>query len=283
MVNPTVNANPFFPGGETLPPIDANPPTLSLRLENNTISQSNNLVTQFNNNSIFNSNNITFRITATSSEGTNFSNPLGLPDKWYLIDVWYVVDWLKGNNSIYKQANWWQTETSFFRYVNLTDIPEGNHTLSVFANEIGDYVKDMTKYYFNINNSVTINFAIDTIKPSISFTEDYQNKTFSTREKTLYFSTNKQNCQTYFSVDNQTSSSANSESPIQLIDLANGKHNVTVYAVDEYGVVGIPSTIYFKVSVPEPFPTNIILVIILLSIFISVISGLLYRSRKRQE
>jgi hypothetical protein len=281
----TIRANPYFHGGETLPPTGANPPSLSLRLENNTFSQSNNLVTPFNNNSIFNSNNITFRITATSSQPKNFSNSFGLPEKWYLTDVWYVVDWLDCNNSIYKQANWWQTETNFFRYMSLTNIPEGNHTMRVFANEIGDYVKDMTKYYFNINNSVTINFAIDTIKPSISFTEDYQNKTYSSREKTLYFTTDKKDCQTYYSVDNQSFSLAGPGSSIQLINLSNGKHNVTVYAVDEYGVIGEQNTINFDVKVPEPFPTTTVAIVsgMILVLVVGIISLLLLnRQRKNQ-
>lgn len=278
MVNPAVNANPFFPGGETLPPTGANPPTLSLRLENNTFSQSNNLVTPFNNNSIFNSNNITFRITATGSQPKNFSNPFGLPEKWYLTDVWYVVDWLEGNNSIYKQK-----ATSFFRYVILTGIPEGNHTLSVFANEIGDYVKDITKYYFNINNSITINFAIDTIKPSISFSEDYQNKTYSSTEKTLYFTTDKENCQTYYSIDNQSFSLASSESSIQLINLSNGKHNVTVYAVDEYGVIGEPNTINFNVKLSEPFPNTTVAIVsgMILVLIVGIISLLLLNRHRK--
>ena len=143
----------------------------------------------------------------------------------------------------------------------------------------------MTKYYFNINNSITINFAVDTIKPSISFSEDYQNKTYSSTEKTLYFTTDKKNCQTYYSVDNQSFYLASSESSIQLVNLSNGKHNVTVYAVDEYGVIGEPNTINFDVKVSESFPTTTVAIVsgMILVLVVGIISLLLLNRQRKSH
>jgi len=39
-----------------------------------------------------------------------------------------------------------------------------------------------------------------------------------------------------------------------LTGLANGNHNITIYATDEAGKIGASETTYFTVNVPEPFP-----------------------------
>jgi hypothetical protein len=41
---------------------------------------------------------------------------------------------------------------------------------------------------------------------------------------------------------------------ITLTELANGDHNVTVYATDEAGNTGASETLYFIVDASEPFP-----------------------------
>jgi hypothetical protein len=39
--------------------------------------------------------------------------------------------------------------------------------------------------------------------------------------------------------------------------LANGFHNVTVYAKDTFGNTGASETVSFTLKVPEPFPTTV--------------------------
>ncbi len=40
-----------------------------------------------------------------------------------------------------------------------------------------------------------------------------------------------------------------------MTELADGEHNVTVYATDEAGYVAASETVYFSVEVPEPDPS----------------------------
>lgn len=262
-----VRANPYFYGGEVPPPAGTQPPKVSVTLENN---------------SLFLSSNISFKVTASSSDPINFTDKnTFVTDRWFLTDVWYTVDWKAGNNSVYHLSNYWEENTNLFRYVNLTNIPEGNHTLKMFVNEEGTYVTAVTKYLFNINNSLLVNFIVDTVTPTISFPAPYQNITFDTKDATLNFTINKPECQISYSLDNQSETIANSDTSIALSNLINGEHNVTIYAKDRYGALSAPSTAFFDVKVPEPFPTLTVVAIASIVVAIAGASvGLLIHRRR---
>jgi predicted phage tail protein len=42
---------------------------------------------------------------------------------------------------------------------------------------------------------------------------------------------------------------------LTLNDLTNGAHNITVYALDNYGIRGASETASFTIEQPAPFPT----------------------------
>ena len=261
-----VRADPYFYGGEMPPPAGTQPPKVSVVLENN---------------SLFLSNNISFKVTASNSPPIIFSdNTTFVNNPWFLTDVWYTVDWQEGNTSVYHASRFEQAQPSLFRYVNLTNVPEGNHNITVFANEYGTYATTRympMSYYFDINSSAVANFIIDTIRPIISFSGIYQNQTFDTKEIALNFTVNKPDCQISYSLDNQSETRVNSDNSLTLNNLANGEHNVTIYAKDNYGVLSAPSTAYFDVEVPAPFPTLTIVAIALVVMIILVASvGLPY-------
>ena len=262
-----VKANPYFYGGEVPPPAGTQPPKISVTLENN---------------SLFQSSNISFKVTASSSDPINFTDKnTFVTNIWFLTDVWYTVDWKEGNNTVYHNTNYWEETTNLFRFVNLTGIPEGSHTIQLYANEQGTYVTLVTKYLFNINSSIMANFIVDSITPTISFSAPYQNKTFDTRDIVLNFTANKPDCQISYSLDNQSEISANSDTAITLNNLMNGQHNVTICAKDKFGALSAPITTYFDVKVPEPFPTITIVTVASILVIITGISiGLLiYRNK----
>jgi hypothetical protein len=66
-----------------------------------------------------------------------------------------------------------------------------------------------------------------------------------------------------------------------LTDLADGEHNLTVYATDEAGYVGASETVYFSVDVPEPQPFQLTLVIAPIASVVVVGIGLRVYFRKR--
>ena len=266
-----VGANPYFPGGEVSPPTGTQPPKVSVTLENN---------------SLFLSNNISFKVTASSSDPINFTDKYTyVTDPWFITDVWYTVDWKEGNTSVIHNSHYAVgVTTNLFRYVNLTNIPEGNHTLKMFVNEYGTYVNMVTKYFFNINSSVSVNFVVDTVKPTISFSEPFQNITFDAKDVAFNFTINKHDCQIYYSLDNQSETMANSDSSITLSNLINGEHNVTIYSKDKYGVISEPNTIYFDVKVPEPFPTMTVAIVSgMILVLVVGTSSLLLLNRQRKN
>jgi hypothetical protein len=268
-----VGANPYFNGGEVSPPSGTQPPKVSVTLENN---------------SLFLSSNISFKVTASSSDPINFTDKYTyVTDPWFITDVWYTVDWKEGNTSVIHNSHYAVGgTTNLFRYVNLTNIPEGNHTLKMFVNEYGTYVNNVytvTKYFFNINSSLLVNFVVDTIKPTISFSEPLQNITFDAKDVAFNFTINKPDCQIFYSLDNQSETIANSVSSITLSNLINGEHNVTIYSKDIYGVISEPNTIYFDVKVPEPFPTTNFAIVsgIILVIIVGIVSLLFYKKHRK--
>jgi len=65
-----------------------------------------------------------------------------------------------------------------------------------------------------------------------------------------------------------------------LTGLANGFHNVTVYAADEAGNTGASETVFFKVEVPEPFPIMPIVVSVTVTAVVAVAVLVYLKKRK---
>ena len=254
-----VEADPFFWGGQVPPPFGTQPPTISAALENN---------------SLLRNSNISFKVTASC-----------ISNDTYITGVYYVVDWKAGNNTVYVMPNDFEETKNLFRFVNLTAIPEGQHSIEVFANELGTYVNyvNITSYQFVYSNSLKVNFNVDTITPTISFSTPYQNHTFDTRDVELNFTINKANCQISYSLDNQSEIISNSDNSLTLNNLMNAEHNVTLYAKDKYGVLSDPVTISFDVNVPEPFPTVTVVAIASILVIITGVSVALLIYRKRNN
>jgi hypothetical protein len=83
-------------------------------------------------------------------------------------------------NNVYYKADWKTDEVSIFSYdeytmipnihnystaINLTDIPQGTHSIIIYAVEIGTYKgSGLTDYYtFTVKNSASTTFTIDTL------------------------------------------------------------------------------------------------------------------------
>jgi hypothetical protein len=66
-----------------------------------------------------------------------------------------------------------------------------------------------------------------------------------------------------------------------LTGLADGDHNLTIFAKDDAGNIGVSETIFFSVEVPEPFPTTLLITTTVVVIFIC--TGLLVYFKKRNR
>lgn len=108
-----------------------------------------------------------------------------------------------------------------------------------------------------------------------------ENTTYASANVTLGFTVNKQTSLMGYSLDGQDNVAVTGNTT--LIGLANGLHNITVYAKDEFENIGVSETIYFNVDVPEPFPTTLVATAASAATIAVVGVGLLVYLKKRKH
>lgn len=141
----------------------------------------------------------------------------------------------------------------FYGTVNLTNIPQGTHTLNVTAIAGGFYLANDQGYYrFMINGSSSVTFYIDIPKVKIISIED---KTYQTDSLPLTFIIDKQYPQLSYSLDGKDNVTLTGNATVS--GLSNGLHNIKVYATNSAGI-SVSDTKYFSIKSPEPFPTMLI-------------------------
>jgi hypothetical protein len=209
------------------PPSDAAPPAIT--------------VFSPKNNTIHAENNVTLTIKVTIPELYNEA----------ISDVHYTADWMDGDTPRHLTTKGTQ---EFSRTRDFTEIPDGNHNLTVYAYASGSYWVGFTAYYFDIGNSSSILFTIDTTAPSINLLS-LENKTYDTPDITLNFTVNEPVSKITYSLDGQEN--VRIDGNTTLTGLSNGYHNLTIYATDEAGNIGTSETITFSIAeeTEPPFPT----------------------------
>lgn len=87
----------------------------------------------------------------------------------YLSEVYYTVDWSDENYYLYRFYNPdthihdLKQRTGMVKNVTLTDVPEGSHTVTIFAVEEGGYLRDRLTYGFSMTAEYLFNFTVDTV------------------------------------------------------------------------------------------------------------------------
>jgi hypothetical protein len=95
----------------------------------------------------------------------------------------------------------------------------------------------------------------------------------------LNFSINKPIVWTGYSLDGQGNVTVSEN--VTLGKLSSGLHNVTVYAKDVFGYVGVSETIFFTIVESEPFPTALVATASVLSVAIIGIILLVYLRKRK--
>ena len=140
---------------------------------------------------------------------------------------------------------------------NLTDIPDGNHSITITAVAGGWYPADNMGFYrFMINGSSSVFFVTDSLPPNISVLT-VENKTYASSIIALNFSVSEQSSQLMYSLDGDANITIAGNTT--LAGLQNGEHNITVFAQDMSGHFGASETICFSVEVPVP--TNLVVTV----------------------
>ena len=219
----------------------------------------------------------------------------------FIQKIYYQADWQPNTISVYEYDPGtlypsYPKKTEISVTLNLTGlqsdprfppekIPEGEHSVTVYVNEMGEYVSysnsslEVFYYFFHINSSSTVHFTIDNTRPTISVLS-LENRTYDVSDIPLNFTVNETCSQITYSLDGQENVTISGNNT--LTNLPNGEHYVTVYATDETGNTGTSKTIYFNVEVPEPFPTTLVTVASATTSGI-ITAGLLVYLRKRKE
>ena len=263
------NPNPFATlsvyAGDVPAPYGAKPPEISLLSPTNQSCHS--------------TNNIAFSVNVSFSGKSPWYTTIYGLDPIYpsLREVYFEADWLESNIS-----------TDPNQPINLTlkGIPEGKHTIAIYAvgwspyqiTSFGTYINHELLYYngYTITSCLSITFTVDTVPPQISVIS-LENKSHNTADIPLNFNVNEAVTDITYSLDGQENMTITDNTT--LTGLANGYHNLTVYARDEAGNTGVSETIHFSVDVP--FPT--ILVVASIITVAVVIIGLLVYFKKRKH
>ena len=146
----------------------------------------------------------------------------------------------------------------------LTELSDGNHSIIVYANDT----------FGNFGSSSTVYFSVDTSPPIISILSP-ENGIYGAKEIELNFTTSEPVSWMAYRLDGEDNITIDKN--ITLAGLADGSHNLTVYAKDLVGNTGDSETIHFSI---EPFPTTLVVAATATTIIVVVTGYLLYKRRK---
>jgi hypothetical protein len=224
---------------------------------------------------IVNGNNVSinFKVTVGESATAAFKQ---------LVAVYYSADWNQNTTYVYStyvhssgDLIFIPAPTEFSYNLNITAIPEGDRTITVYAGEYGYYEGGIG---FFITGFSSVNFTIDTTPPSVSVLHR-DSLTYDMSDIPLSFTTTEPVSQISYVLDGHQNVTINGNTT--LTGLANGDHNVTVYATDEAGNTGASETIYFNVEVPEPFPITLVALASVATVATIGVGFLLYFKKRK--
>jgi len=259
-----VNANPvlylYASGGVVPADNSTKPPMILLHCEEN---------------ATYTNSTISIPVKVIVGESSTAKNP-------FLDEVYFNLAGESNYMSIYKFAgiSWNMSEpkpdnfynppeplTQLSTNINLTNVPEGKHTLTVYAVENGTYAEGKVDksnpfgyvtvlYSFQTNSSSSTSFTVDTIPPKIWLS--IKNSTYFSSELPLDFVVDDSASQLFYSQDNQPNATLSRN--ITLTDLTLGSHSIAVFAEDSAGNVA-SQIITFTVA--APFPTSLVTIAII--------------------
>lgn len=181
----------------------------------------------------------------------------------YFWKIYYEADWQSGATTIYEYSP--ETGVAAPSIFNTTidlsrRLPEGNHSVTVYATEGGHYEKPdsgnpfTTEIYpFKITGSSTVSFTIDNTPPKTSITSP-ENKIYDIADVPLNFTVNEPVSQISYVLDGQENVTIAGNTT--LTGLSDGPHNIKVYAKDAAGNIDASEAVFFSVKVP--FPTALV-------------------------
>lgn len=272
----SIGVNTYLENGGSIPPsqVGAEPPTIT--------------ISPIENNSLLNVNNLNLTITATS--GNSILNT----SRW-IDTIYYDVDWQQKNTYVYRYMNDELNPSDYSTSFNLTGIngtliPEGKHTLTVYAIEEGQFfhapvpsevagLKKIIYNSFQIKGSTSVSFTVDRTAPNITVLS-IENTTYSSNSIPLNFTLNEPVSKLAYNLDNGGNITITGN--MTLTDLFVGEHNLTIYAWDVTGNVQASESLVFTIA--ETFPMLILAIVTSsVAIILVVAISILFFRRHRKK
>jgi hypothetical protein len=252
----TSKANPYLSDEFISPPRDSKPPTISL----------NPLI----NNTVYTSNIISLTINVSIPEPT-------AKYSLHLHSIQYQTDWKDSLTSVYEYPpGSGLTITDFSGNLTLAEVPDGSHNVTFIAYVDGGYAVGLTWYAFALKSYLSVFFSVDTASPSVSILS-IEHRTYEVPDVPLNFTVKEQVTKTSYSLDGQSNVTVAGNTTLS--GLPAGEHNVTVYAWDTAGNVGVSETITFTIA--EPFNVAPVAAASAASIILVSVTFLLYFKKRK--
>jgi hypothetical protein len=199
----------------------------------------------------------------------NFSLIVNVASQFWVIDsVYYEADWIEGHHRIFTVQPTSEMSLKVTITANFTEIPDGNHNITVYANTHND------AHAFS-----SLFFITDFSPPKISALS-IENKTYNTADLPLNFTVDESTSWLGYSLDGQENVTIAENVTLQ--KLSYGSHSLIVYANDTVGNAGSSEKLYFFLSrETAPFPTALVATASLVAVAIAGTALLIYFKKRR--
>ena len=163
----------------------------------------------------------------------------------------------------------------YFGNTTLTNLPEGRHNLTVWIRADQNMISYKI-YVWSVYS--TVSFNID-MPPKILILSP-ETKTYNTSSIPLDFTVSETSSKTKYSMDGRNNVTISGNTTLTW--LANGDHNITVYALDETGNTGSSEALLFSVNAPASFPVVPVAAGVALVAVVLAAAGLLLYFKKHK-
>jgi hypothetical protein len=200
--------------------------------------------------------------------------------------IYYKSSW--ETNEIIVAEGWFGSFS-----IDLADVRGGNLSVTIYAVGVGyietgeDFREENDviwsyNYYdrFEMTGYSTVSFTKDLVSPRISFLSP-PNGTYVTSDVELDFTVSEAASEILYCLDGKENQTVTGT--VTLRGLAEGAHNVTLYAADLAGNAAAPKTLVFNVDLPESFPVVPVAASIATVAIVSFGLGLLVYFKKRKH
>ena len=200
-----------------------------------------------------------------------------------LMNIYYETDWQEKSTNVYHNDGIYipgdpYAITEFSKILNLTEIPEGRHTITFYAIEWGAYIEEPYAHMFSINGSSSVNFTIDVVSPNISVLSP-MNSTYDSSNVPLNFVVDDSVSHISYVLNGMENVTVGGNTT--LTKLTNGEHSVTVYVTDKAGNIGISELVYFTVDMPETLSTAVAVTASVAALTVVAAGFMIYLKKRR--